>query len=139
MSETEHEGGCLCGAVRYRVTGAPCGGNICYCSQCRRQGGSPLAAFVAYKLTAFTLLQGEPRSYRSSYFAVRQFCEHCGSALFWRQDGSDELDIFRGSLDAPELMPPPRAELWTIHRPAWLPPFPGIASYPGYRSPPPPR
>src|SRR5438128_1643089 len=89
----DHEGGCLCGAIRYRVSGAPITTNLCHCTQCRRQTGSPLPAFVTFPLDRFHLLSGEPASYRSSDFAVRQFCPRCGSALFWRRDGGTELDI----------------------------------------------
>jgi len=33
MADTVHEGGCLCGAIRYRVEGAPFNTNVCYCTQ----------------------------------------------------------------------------------------------------------
>ena len=35
-----HEGGCLCGAVRYRTRGAPHRGLVCYCTFCQRLTGS---------------------------------------------------------------------------------------------------
>jgi hypothetical protein len=133
MSEAEHEGGCLCGAIRYRVAGEPTGVNICYCSQCRRQTGAAMPAFVAYKLDRFRLLSGTPRAYRASDFATREFCPHCGSSLFWRRDGADELDVFLGTLDEPDAMPRPRDQIWTRHRPAWVPELPEIPAYPEAR------
>ena len=45
----------------------------------------------------------------------------CDSALFWRRDGSDELDIFLGSLDRPAEVPMPQKQIWTQHRMAWVP------------------
>ena len=138
MTEQQHGGGCLCGAVRYRVIGEPSSANLCYCTQCRRQSGSPFASFVSYPLSRFAILAGEPTTYRSSHFAVRQFCDRCGSALFWRRDGDDELDVFLGSLDAPEAMPRPTAELWTSGRLSWVPVLSGVESYPTHRRPPPP-
>ena len=36
MSE-QHAGGCLCGAIRYRLVGTPTSTNICYCTQCQKQ------------------------------------------------------------------------------------------------------
>jgi hypothetical protein len=137
MTEPHHDGGCLCGAIRYRLTGAPSSANLCYCTQCRRQSGSPFAAFVSYPLSRFALLSGEPVTYRSSHFAVRQFCGRCGAALFWRPDHEAELDVFLGSLDDPAAMAPPDAELWTMHRLPWIPAVPGVTSYPTYRRPPP--
>jgi hypothetical protein len=42
-----HEGGCLCGAVRYRVEGEPARASVCNCTACHRRTGS-LAGFGAY-------------------------------------------------------------------------------------------
>src|SRR5688500_6373632 len=82
MTGTEHEGGCLCGEIRYRVTGAPISTNVCTCTQCQKHSGSPLPAFATWRLDQFHLLAGTPASFRSSDFAVRQFCARCGSSLF---------------------------------------------------------
>jgi hypothetical protein len=38
------EGGCLCGAIRYRVSGKPANTMICHCRTCRRAAGSPVVA-----------------------------------------------------------------------------------------------
>ena len=120
MSEMELEGGCLCGAIRYRVTGPPRYTNVCYCKQCQRHTGAVMPAFAAYPLSHFTVIRGEPATYRSSSFAVRQFCPRCGSSLFWRDDVRDELDIYLGTLDDASGMPLPRDQLWTMHRLPWL-------------------
>lgn len=42
-----HEGGCVCGAVRYRVKAPPQAGLVCHCTWCQRRSGSAFA-FVAY-------------------------------------------------------------------------------------------
>jgi hypothetical protein len=132
-SDAAHEGGCLCGAIRYRVAGAPLSANICYCTQCQRQTGAAMPAFVSYALDRFRLLAGEPATYRSSPAAVRQFCASCGSSLFWRRDGADELDLFLGTLDEPVRMKPPDDQIWVTHRMPWVPPLPGVAAYPRER------
>jgi hypothetical protein len=129
MSEAVHTGGCLCGAIRYRTRGAPSSANVCYCTQCQRQTGAPLPSFVSYPDERFELLSGQPVTYRSSSLAVRQFCPTCGSSLFWRQDGAQEIDIFLGTLDRPADMPVPTFQAWTVHRVHWLPVLPGIAEY----------
>ncbi len=124
MSEEIHEGGCQCGAVRYRAEGAPASTNACYCGQCRRHTGSVLPAFATWKLARFDLA-GEVGSFRSSEKAVRQFCPRCGSPLFWRGDGRDEIDVLIGSLDAPERVGTPRYGIWAKHRLPWVAPPPG--------------
>ncbi len=128
-SMAEHQGGCLCGAIRFRVSGSPTSANICYCTQCRRQTGSPMAAFVTYPADRFALLSGSPASFRASDFATRLFCGKCGSALFWRRDGSSELDVFLGGLDHPDEMPRPEKQIWTQHRISWVPEQPEIPAF----------
>lgn len=129
MSEALHDGGCLCGAIRYRARGAPLSVNVCYCTQCQRQTGSPLPSFVSYPEARVELLAGQPATYRSSSVAVRQFCSTCGSSLFWRRDGAQELDIFLGTMDRPADLPAPEYQIWTIHRAPWLPALKGVAEY----------
>ncbi|RDY66007.1 hypothetical protein DX912_15040 [Lysobacter soli] len=58
--ETIFEGGCLCGAIRYRATAEPLRGVICHCGMCRRHSGAPALAFVHFPATAFTWSGMEP-------------------------------------------------------------------------------
>lgn len=124
-----HSGGCLCGAVRYRLKGQPSRTTVCYCTQCQKQTGSPVPAMVTYELENFELVVGTPAVFRSSALATRQFCDRCGSALFWRGDGRAEVDIFMGTLDDPSPMPAPSLELWTVHRVKWLAHLDGTESH----------
>ncbi len=126
-------GGCLCGDIRYRVTGEATHTNICHCTQCQRQTGSLIGAFFTYPLDRFEILQGKPTAYRASDFAAREFCARCGSTLFWRADGADEIDCFLGTLDQPDRMPRPADQLWTRHRVPWFPEQPEIKAYNGSR------
>jgi hypothetical protein len=126
-----HQGGCLCGAVRYKTTGAPNDTNVCYCTQCQRQSGAPLPAFANFNLDQFELVRGELGSYRASDTASRQFCPGCGSWLFWVRDGGTRISITLGSFDDPSDFPTPDYEIWTDHRIKWLENIPGADSYPG--------
>ena len=36
------EGGCLCGAVRYRISAAPSHTDYCHCRMCQRSTGAPV-------------------------------------------------------------------------------------------------
>lgn len=130
MSKAEnHEGGCLCGAIRYRAAGAPLRVGLCHCGQCRRQTGSALPSFVTWPRSAFEITKGQPAGIRLSDFATRQFCRDCGSPLFWRADKGEEITVLLGSLDDAEAMPKPSYELWTERRMHWVPELPGIKSY----------
>ena len=41
-----HPGGCLCGAVRYRIEMQPMAVNACHCTDCKRSSGAPFAVFL---------------------------------------------------------------------------------------------
>ena len=130
MTATEqHTGGCLCGAIRYRVSGAPLRVGLCHCGQCRRQTGSALPSFVTWPLDRLELTKGKPAAFRVSEIATREFCGDCGSPLFWRPVQGDRITVLLGSLDDAEAMPKPSYELWTERRMHWVPEFEGIKSY----------
>ena len=58
-----HEGGCLCGAVRYRVTNAPFRTGVCHCRFCQRRTGSAFGVGVYFKKDDFALTRGSLKSY----------------------------------------------------------------------------
>ncbi len=103
MTKTDrmHTGGCLCGAVRYRVRGALRGVIACHCAQCRRTSGHFAAMSSAPSAAIELTSSAELRWYRSSDTAERGFCGRCGGNLFWRQNGSPTTSITAGSLDTP--------------------------------------
>jgi len=114
------EGGCLCGAVRYRATAAPVRGVICHCPQCRRHSGAPALAFVHFPARNFTWVRGAPKLYQSSEFAQRGFCADCGSTLSMHEEVlADRMLIAVGTLDEPDRV---RIEdhVWTKDQISWF-------------------
>jgi len=96
-----HSGSCGCGAVRLRATGALRGVIYCHCSQCRKQTGH---FYAATNIDASNLtVEGEESItwYAASPEALRGFCKVCGSALFWRRNGSDQVSVLAGAFDPP--------------------------------------
>lgn len=97
---TTISGQCLCGAVRFEVSGPLAAPHACHCGQCRRQSGHHTAS-THVKRNDFSLTADRGlKWYRSSDDAKRGFCGECGSSLFW-DDGGDEVYISMGSLDQP--------------------------------------
>jgi hypothetical protein len=46
MTENElNNGGCVCGAIRYKVCGLPVMVEYCHCYDCRKSGGSAVTVF----------------------------------------------------------------------------------------------
>ena len=98
--KVSHSGGCLCGAVRYRLQGALRPVVACHCGQCRRQSGHYVVGTAA-KGSDFEFISNDTlKWFRSSTVARRGFCGSCGSVLFW-QDGGGDMGINAGSLDQP--------------------------------------
>ncbi len=97
-------GGCLCGAVRYAVSG-PLGSIVmCHCGQCRKAQGGAFAVNAAVRQTEFRLLAGAEslQAYASSPGKWRSFCSKCGSPIHSRRDADPQtLRLRLGTLDSP--------------------------------------
>lgn len=97
-----HAGGCLCGGVRYEVTGLLAPVQLCHCGQCRKAQGSAFGANTPVASAAFRLIQGDDvlREYRASPGKRRVFCGTCGSPIFSQRDDAPEVLRLRvGTLD----------------------------------------
>lgn len=89
-------GSCLCGDVRYAVSGPLRPVIACHCTQCRKTSGHHVAATSAAR--DGVKITGEVTWFRSSPQARRGFCGTCGSNLFWDGPGT-HLSIFAGTID----------------------------------------
>lgn len=113
------EGGCLCGAARYRVSGTLLSSSLCHCRSCRLASGAPSVAWYVVKLEQFELLAGHLASFRSSPQVSRGFCVRCGTQLSYRHDDSpDEIELTTATLDEPAEVPPTR-EIWISQKVPW--------------------
>lgn len=100
-------GGCLCGAVRYRVTASPSVTVNCHCSMCRRQSGAAFLTYFTVDTEAFLIESGELRRHRSSEGAERSHCGTCGSPLTFIFDAApDRVWVTVGTLDTPAEVKP---------------------------------
>ena len=113
------EGGCLCGALRYRVLGDPVATTLCHCRSCRRASGGTNVAWAVFDKTAFEWLKGKPAGFSSSPGIQWLFCPTCGSLVGYRRSSRPEhMDITTGTLDEPDLFPP-AVEIWLDHKIGW--------------------
>jgi hypothetical protein len=125
------QGGCLCSAVRFRVSGEPLHSSICHCATCRRASAAPSVAWLTFDRGQVEFLSGSPRAYRSSQGVVRQFCGTCGSQLTYETaESPTTIDITTASLDNPNLFPP-TVEVWLEHKVNWETPDDTRSHYPG--------
>jgi hypothetical protein len=114
-----NEGGCLCSAIRFRISGEPVSSSICHCATCRRASAAPTVAWLTFDRRQVEILSGLPQAYRSSQGIMRRFCAACGSQIFYESvENPSTIDITTASLDNPNLFPP-TSEVWLEHRVSW--------------------
>jgi hypothetical protein len=103
-----HVGQCLCGAIRYEISGAPIKVALCHCSDCRRSAGAPMVAWAMLPESSLTIKQGQPKTVNSSGTAMRSFCPDCGSGLFYRNAAflPGLVDVQTATLDDPSALAP---------------------------------
>lgn len=102
MPQNSLEGGCLCGAIRFRLSPPIRDVVVCHCRQCAKWTGSVVAA-TAVALENFELLSGadDLQWYAATPHAERGFCGRCGSSLFWRPADKSRISVLAGVLDPP--------------------------------------
>ena len=117
------EGGCACGAVRYRLTSDPLFTNCCHCLSCQRQTGSAFVINLLIEADRVELLAGDPQSVdvpRDDGSTQRIFrCPHCQVAVF-SEYGRPQVRFVRGgTLDQPSSVTPD-AHIYTRSRLPWI-------------------
>lgn len=128
------EGGCVCGAIRYRVDAEPVVVAHCHCRDCQRTSGGRMSTIVIVPKAAYKLLKGRPGRYDfvadSGNKVAREFCSDCGAPLFTDLQGMPDLWVVKAaSLDDPRWLQP-AMHIWAASRQPWdaldeLPQFPG--------------
>ena len=117
---TIHEGGCLCGDLRYRIEGDFLHACHCHCSLCRRASGAAFVTWVAAPASAFAFTRGAPGVFESSDVAERTFCPRCGTQLTFRHaESAHQVDVTVGSLDGADAVRP-QDHIWDSSRLPWL-------------------
>jgi hypothetical protein len=105
-SRTGMTGGCQCGAIRYRLEGAPIRANICHCRMCQKAGAAPFMAFAAIPVEKFSVAKGDIATFASSDIAERGFCAACGTPLTYRAVKGSTISVTILSLDDPDAVAP---------------------------------
>mgnify|MGYP006152177287 CR=1 FL=1 len=119
MSEN-HQGGCLCGGLRYEFTAPLQDIAHCHCSTCRRSSGGIVTTWITVPASSFQWLAGTPAQYDSSASCVRYFCANCGAQLaLVTRLSPQSIDLTIATLDHPEHAPAER-HIWTDSRLPWL-------------------
>ncbi|PKY01783.1 DUF636 domain protein [Aspergillus campestris IBT 28561] len=127
-------GSCLCGAVKYTITGVPEHYYLCHCNSCQKATGSAFGANCWYKQSELQITQGnhsittyQDKTTESGNALQRSFCTTCGSNLFIGNDAMDKLgavSVTSGTIDDQSGLRP-TLEVWGRGRREWLSPVEG--------------
>ncbi len=127
------EGGCFCGALRYRVSGQPRRVTHCHCLHCRRTCGAPFVTWVEYPADRFVFIAGTPGTCATRPQVTREFCRDCGTQLTFRDaDEPGAVDVTVASFDSPEGFEP-EDHVWSDRMLPWLRFDDGLPQYPRSR------
>jgi hypothetical protein len=105
-----NDGGCACGAVRYRLTSEPLFVHCCHCLNCQRQTGSAFVVNVLIEADRVELLEGEPQPVevpRSGGKTQKIWrCPTCQIAVFSEYTRRAIHFVRAGTLDDPATVAP---------------------------------
>ena len=117
------EGGCSCGAVRYRLTSEPLFTNCCHCLNCQRQTGSAFVINLLIETDRVELLAGDPQPVdvpRDDGSRQRIFrCPDCQVAVFSEYGRPAMRFVRAGTLDEPSSVTPD-AHIFTRTKLSWV-------------------
>lgn len=107
------EGGCACGAVRYRASASPFSALHCHCASCRRATGAAFSSFVSLA-RAHVTWSGERRFHSSSPGVTRGFCRACGTPLHYMSTRwPGEIHLHAATLENPAVFQPSAHVHWS--------------------------
>ncbi len=119
------EGGCGCGAVRYRMEDRPLFVHCCHCRWCQRESGAAFALNAMIESDRVTTLNGAPDMVMTptASGAGQKIarCPACRLALWSHYAGAgDKVKFVRvGTLDSPDLLPPD-IHIFTASKQPWV-------------------
>lgn len=120
-----HEGGCVCGAVRYRAYEEPARVSLCSCSWCKKRTGSAFGVSVYFDQNNVEFIGGNLEHYRLVSDAGRwiesEFCKTCGTTVTWTLEFlPGHRGIAGGTFDEPTFWYTPERYVFTRSKPDWM-------------------
>jgi hypothetical protein len=121
--DASREGGCACGAVRYRLTSDPLFVHCCHCLNCQRQTGGAFVVNLLIEADRMELVAGAPQPVevpRDDGSTQRIYrCPACQIAVFSEYGGPALRFVRGGTLDDPASVTPD-VHIYTRSKVGWL-------------------
>lgn len=135
-------GGCLCGAIRYKIDAQVTELRACHCKNCQKHSGTGGTVNAVVPTGQFRITQGTTTKYQDSATQSgrtlsRHFCGKCGSSIYSQRNPDPGFVVVRaGSLDDSSGMKI-TSDIWTATAPPWMHIDPASERHPGNMPPPP--
>ena len=117
------EGGCACGAVRYRLTSDPLVTHCCHCLNCQRQAGSAFVINLLIETDRVELVAGDPQPFdvpRDDGSKQKIFrCPTCQVAVYSQYTRPQMRYVRGGTLDQPSSVVPD-VHIFTRSKLPWI-------------------
>lgn len=132
------EGGCYCGALRYRAEGDPIFRGQCHCRECQYVSGGHPNVITAMPEAGFAWVKGTPKQFRRGDLpnpVTREFCGECGTHVLTKSPGLPGAVLIKvGTFDDPTVFGRPDMVIFTIEKQTFhtIPEgIPAFERYPG--------
>ena len=113
----ELEGGCYCGAVRYKTAGDAMFKGQCHCRECQYASGGSPNIVMAMPESGFSYTKGAPAAFRRPDLdnpVTREFCAACGTQLVSKTSAVPGAALIKvGTLDDPSVFGMPQMAIFT--------------------------
>ncbi len=116
----EIEGGCYCGALRYKAEGDALFKAQCHCRECQYISGGGPNYVMGFAEPGFDYTKGQPKTFSRTDLenpVKREFCGDCGTQILARSPGMPGAVILKvGTLDDPSLYDGAQMAIFTIDK-----------------------
>lgn len=126
VSSTCHEGGCYCGAIRYRIDRVPEFSAHCHCRSCQMALGGAFATWAKVPAKEFSVTKGQIKQCEKTPGVRRGFCGDCGTTLTYAadtevegQNRSQDAWFAVVTLDDPSIVAP-QNHVFVSHKQPWI-------------------
>ena len=133
MQQFPVEGGCSCGAVRYRIKASPLSVYNCHCKDCQRFSGAAWSMSMIVREADYEILSGDIAQYErradSGNVITMNFCAHCHGWM-WNDPPAGGIKVARaGTLDDIDWARPV-GNIWTDSKAEWAEIDPALVNFP---------
>ena len=127
------EGGCYCGALRYKADGNALFKGQCHCRECQYISGGHPNAIMAMPEASFTYTKGSPKQFRRGDLpnpVTREFCADCGTHILGKGSSvPGALMLKVGTLDDPSVYGSAQMVIFTIDKQTFHQLPPGVPTF----------